>query len=168
MRESRLIRREERASLGNTINYDEDDDGFNDDETDNEEYSDWGDSNFTDSNMYKVAEESLIKNSKLLETSEIPSLEDCPIPRKLSRFAEWAFGARRIPSLDILAYGDFSYNERFKDRNEILCRNTLGSAYQERKTDSNFRRMRLKEREDFIREHVEFLGACPVDFLLDD
>jgi len=165
MRESRLIRREERASLGNAIDYDEDDDGFNDDETDDEEYSDWGESNF---NMYKVAEESLTKNSKLLETGETPSLEDCPIPRKLSRFAEWAFGARGIPSLDVIAYGDFSYNERFKERNEILCRTMLGSAYQERKTDSNFRRMRLKEREDFIREHVEFLEACPMDFLLDD
>ena len=168
MKELRLIRSEERLLRGDAIDCDEEDDDINDDETGDEECSDWGDSYFMDIDMDRVAEESSIRNLKLLKTGERPSLEDWPISRKIARFAEWAFGPEGIPSLEVLVYGDFSHNERFIERNELLCRTTPGTANQERKIDFNFRRMRLKEREDFIREHVEFLEACPSDWLLKD
>ena len=37
-------------------------------------------------------------------------------------FAHWAFWAEGIPSLQVFAYGDFSFKSRFDDHNFILCR----------------------------------------------
>ena len=45
-----------------------------------------------------------------------------PIQRKLKHFANWAFGPDGIPSLRIIAVGDFTHSERHWDTNVVLCK----------------------------------------------
>ncbi|UPL00365.1 hypothetical protein LCI18_011299 [Fusarium solani-melongenae] len=74
-------------------------------------------------------------------------------------FAEWAFGLDGIPSLDIIAFGDFAYGGRENDRNVLLGRNTSGT--------SNFRMLEAKagEWKDALDKYHVAMGACPVDHL---
>jgi hypothetical protein len=99
------------------------------------------------------------------------------LPRNLLPFARWAFGADGIPSLQVLAYGDFSFKDRFRSKNHILCRqawkvpkrkkdNTVRDD-EEAKTlpfrpirDGDIRMMEL------VSENMNFLGACPVDSIV--
>lgn len=42
------------------------------------------------------------------------------LPRDLLWFAQWVFGADGISSLQVLAYGDFSFEGRFGSENHVL------------------------------------------------
>lgn len=94
--------------------------------------------------------------------------------RNLLPFAHWAFGADGIPSLQVLAYGDFSFEDRFKWKNHIFCRqtwtvpklkkdNTVGDD--EDNTVLPFRPIRDSDIKmiELVSENMDFLGACPVD-----
>lgn len=43
---------------------------------------------------------------------------------ELLRFANWAFGPNGLPTLQVLAFGDFSYNGRSHIHNKLFCRHT--------------------------------------------
>ncbi|KAI9784369.1 MAG: hypothetical protein M1816_000893 [Peltula sp. TS41687] len=43
-------------------------------------------------------------------------------PPALAEFAQWAFGPTGYPALQVLAYGDFSYEGRYERYNLLLCR----------------------------------------------
>jgi hypothetical protein len=74
-------------------------------------------------------------------------------------FAEWAFGPDGIPSLDIIAFGDFAYGGRENGHNVLLGRNTSGT--------SNFRMLDAKtgEWKDALDKYHVAMGACPVTHL---
>ncbi|KAM6511256.1 hypothetical protein FALCPG4_016258 [Fusarium falciforme] len=74
-------------------------------------------------------------------------------------FAEWAFGPDGIPSLDIIAFGDFAYGGWENSRNVLLGRNTSGT--------SNFRMLDAKagEWKDALDKYHVVMGACPVGHL---
>ncbi|KAH8652838.1 hypothetical protein BGZ61DRAFT_216333 [Ilyonectria robusta] len=75
-------------------------------------------------------------------------------------FADWAFGASGIPSLRILAYGDFSCSGRFEAHSFFLCRARLeDSEVRYRFYDPKLERD--PELEDLLSQHDGFLQACP-------
>ena len=79
---------------------------------------------------------------------------------ELFDFARWAFGPRGISTLRVLAYGDFSYDGRHKDRCLLFYRQRIGS------TDG----FRLASRDnviDFsgIDKPFDFLSTCPTERL---
>ena len=46
------------------------------------------------------------------------------LPAELLGFANWAFGPNGLPTLQDLAFGDFSYDSRFHIYNKLFCRRT--------------------------------------------
>lgn len=85
---------------------------------------------------------------------------------QLRRLAKWAFGPDGIPSLDVIACGDFAHGGRPPEKVDsvdvILCRPEAGSQEGFRilnRFDDECR----EEREEIIDEYRDFLGACPVD-----
>lgn len=78
-------------------------------------------------------------------------------------FAQAAFAPDGLPSLKILAYGDFSFGRRYSDDQIFLCRanpKTKGGIL-------NFREL-LEEDEGLhvlLQKNMEALKACPVDTL---
>jgi hypothetical protein len=99
------------------------------------------------------------------------------LPRKLLPFAHWAFGADGIPSLQVLAYGDFSFEGRFGSKSHILCRQSWtipkqekGNTSEDGKEDKTlpFRSIRDgdKNMTELVSQNMDFLGACPVDSIV--
>lgn len=85
---------------------------------------------------------------------------------QLRRLAEWAFGPDGIPSLKVIACGDYAYGGRPSQKTDsvdvILCRPKPGSQEGFRiltRFDDECR----EEREEIIDDYRDFLGACPVD-----
>ena len=79
---------------------------------------------------------------------------------ELFEFARWAFGSNGLSKLQILAFGDFSYDGRHIGRTVVLCRQRIGSCHG----------FRVASREDVISlggidKLFDFLGACPKDQL---
>lgn len=77
---------------------------------------------------------------------------------ELFEFARWAFGSNGLPRLQILAFGDFSYDVRHLREHVVLCRQRIGSRHG----------FRLASRENVISlggidKPFDFLGACPKD-----
>lgn len=84
---------------------------------------------------------------------------------QLSRLAEWAFGPDGIPSLEVIACGDFAYRGRpsgFKRVDVILCRPAVGSEEGFRILD-RFDDSSSEEREEIIDTYRDFLEVCPVE-----
>jgi hypothetical protein len=117
------------------------------------------------------ASQSSMSDADLEDMQELVNL-----PGSLLSFAKWAFGADGIPSLQVIAYGDFSFGTRFKLQSHIICRQAF--TFSKRKQaeapgtsetiqlpfrpirDSDIKMMEL------VNENMDFLGACPVDHLM--
>lgn len=87
--------------------------------------------------------------------------------------SRWAFGVNGIPSLQVIAFGDFSYDNRFKSENKILCRqpwsmpNSHGDTSAEDMEQPLLSYRPIRDSDimmmELVRENIDFLGACPVD-----
>ncbi|KAH9204561.1 hypothetical protein DL95DRAFT_529207 [Leptodontidium sp. 2 PMI_412] len=107
------------------------------------------------------------------DTAEIQCL-----PTELREFTNWAFGPHGLPTLEVLAFGDFSYDGRFDVRNKLFCRHTRSTRYPGDGTSQQihdklvltFRPVRENDWKlwDLIDRNTEFLKACPTDSILDD
>ncbi|KAF2669618.1 hypothetical protein BT63DRAFT_479411 [Microthyrium microscopicum] len=85
-------------------------------------------------------------------------------------FANWAFGPNGIPSLQILAYGDFSFDGRYNGKNLLLCRHQTDRIDAAKANRDDYRHM---ERKDWVlwnllEKHANALSACPVDPLMEN
>ncbi|KKA16230.1 hypothetical protein T310_10184 [Rasamsonia emersonii CBS 393.64] len=49
----------------------------------------------------------------------------------LDKFAQWAFGSKGIQSLQVLAFGDFSFNRWYERGNVLLCRKSDSAQMQQ-------------------------------------
>jgi hypothetical protein len=90
-------------------------------------------------------------------------------------FAHWAFGPDGLPELEILAYGDFSYQGR--QPNILLCRSQdltetmtdrsegTGAAHA---SNSPYRQVTRKDVRlwEMVQGHSDLLEACAEDYLL--
>jgi hypothetical protein len=93
-------------------------------------------------------------------------------------FAQWAFGPKGFPALQILAIGDFSYQGRYSEYNHLLCRETSwtspashDSIEQGVATDKRtWRSMTKKDGAlwDLFNENAAFFNACPTDPIVQD
>jgi hypothetical protein len=94
---------------------------------------------------------------------------------ELFTFANWAFGPKRFPKLDIVAFGDFSYQGRFSRNTLLLCRDKPSSSpanpdTTQQGTALTFRNMRKNDRAlwDLLKRNADFLEACPTQAILND
>jgi hypothetical protein len=92
---------------------------------------------------------------------------------ELFSFANWAFGPEGFLGLDIVAFGDFSYQGRFSRNTLLLCRNKPSSSpanpdTTQQGTALTFRNMRKNDRElwDLLKRNAGFLEACPTQSIL--
>ena len=97
------------------------------------------------------------------------------LPPKLREFATWAFGPDGLPTLEVLAFGDFSYDGQFEFHNKLFCRHTgpirnLENDTRNRELVRKFRPVRGNDRElwDLIDRNKEFLEACPTNAIIND
>ena len=84
-----------------------------------------------------------------------------PVDYDLFEFVEWAFGASGLPELEVVAFGDFCYNGRYRDSNILFGRR--------RKPGSRkwgvFDIAQLHETTT-VADPLDFLTACPADRLI--
>lgn len=98
------------------------------------------------------------------------------LPKNAIPFARWAFGADGISSLQVLVYGDFSFEDRFRSENLILCRQAWtipkwkGNTSRDDEKDITlpFRPIRDSDIKmmELVSENMDFLRACPVDSIV--
>ncbi|KAJ5737407.1 uncharacterized protein N7483_002532 [Penicillium malachiteum] len=92
--------------------------------------------------------------------------------RQIVEFADWAFGPRGLPSLEVLAFGDFSYGERYQ-KQRFLARRRQKSVSDNARKES---RITTDEESDWalcisneeslletscFEDHDSFLSVCP-------
>lgn len=78
------------------------------------------------------------------------------------QFAQWAFSEVGLPDLQVLAWGDFSYEGRWLSHNALLCRD---DSILER-AGFNFRTpLDADMCWDLIDDNMDLLAACPSDDL---
>ncbi|GKZ48145.1 hypothetical protein AbraIFM66951_011901 [Aspergillus brasiliensis] len=72
----------------------------------------------------------------------------------LCNLAKWAFSADGLPKLDVLAWGDFSYEGRYSKYNVLFCRSETG-----------YRRLSPSDvwLWDLVNDNMDMLAACPFD-----
>ncbi|PGH12285.1 hypothetical protein AJ79_04351 [Helicocarpus griseus UAMH5409] len=92
------------------------------------------------------------------------------IERDLHEFAEWVFGPTGIPSLQVLAVGEFSPEGLHPEKKALLCRKSEPTEHdaEEEDTPRFYRHLYYDDHElwKLLNEHSEFLEACPGDFVL--
>ncbi|KAI0521200.1 hypothetical protein F5B22DRAFT_565798 [Xylaria bambusicola] len=92
--------------------------------------------------------ESKLNRHKWDKTKALGGLE-----KRFRHFLEWAFGPSGLPSLQIVASGDFAMS--YSDHNVIVCRDTSEST--------NFRIIRPShpQMKSVLSEYRDVLRACP-------
>jgi hypothetical protein len=84
--------------------------------------------------------------------------------------ANWAFGPDGLPSLQVLAYGDFSY--RGRRPNLVFCRSKLDDSDVQKSAigvfDLTYREVTKADvsEQEILDINADFLEACPEDSLL--
>jgi len=93
------------------------------------------------------------------------------ITKDLDKFAQWAFGHDGIKSLQVLAFGDFSYNGRYSKGNMLLCRQANSVRMQRGGLPGkNYRHITKGDRSlrGLLHKYSHALQACPTEGLLED
>lgn len=75
----------------------------------------------------------------------------------LNQFAQWAFSAEGYPELQVLAHGDFSYDNHYQQYNLLLRR--VGYTYRELGSMDSWHW-------DLVRDNMDALAACAYDELI--
>lgn len=86
---------------------------------------------------------------------------DPPFTAEFQKFLEWAFGPTGIPSLRVVAFGDFAYRRTSQYiHNLIVCwKGPNRNGY--RVYDP--RDAKHREWESLVRSDCDFLSACPFE-----
>ncbi|RSL77479.1 hypothetical protein CEP52_017714 [Fusarium oligoseptatum] len=82
------------------------------------------------------------------------------LSREFSHFAEWAFGPRGIPSLDVIVFGDFSYGGRLFG-NLMIGRNMDGTGNSRVIEEGEY------EWNEVLDKYGTMMEACPEEELFD-
>ncbi|KJZ79368.1 hypothetical protein HIM_01519 [Hirsutella minnesotensis 3608] len=105
-----------------------------------------------------------------LRLSWEPQVGKQHLHKEFRKFAQWLFGPRGIASVDILAFGDFAYDEALEGHNFFLIRDDSDNDSPEYLTDTkrweplHFRVVTADSGEGavIIAEWRQLLTACPV------
>ena len=88
----------------------------------------------------------------------------------LIRLAHWAFGPGGPPKLRVLAIGDFAHGLRHAQGRVFLCRDPQPWEATANRAETGRRFRHVSEEDhvlrDFIRNHMDFLAACPSEGLM--
>ena len=89
----------------------------------------------------------------------------------LDRFASWAFGPDGPSNLQILAYGDFSYQGRYREDTYLFGRNPSFNSPRALapfpyNSNGYYSLLQKEERRLVMAQYGGFLEACPVDSLV--
>lgn len=94
-----------------------------------------------------------------------------PIP-DLLEFADWAFGSNGIATLRVLAYGDFSCEDRYEEQQIIFikseCHFPLTASYPSTKQTPYKVLMRPYRFWKQMADVYDTITACPLENLMDD
>jgi hypothetical protein len=107
------------------------------------------------------------------ESSGASLSEDEPpeLTQPLYDLAQWAFGPKGLLFLQVIAFGDFSYEGRYAQSNVFLCRN-IGphQVHGQDMAGQTFRHLSDDDQSlrDLLDKYSEILEACPADPLLED
>ena len=97
------------------------------------------------------------------------------VSRDLLQLAQWAFSPDGLPNLQIIAYGDFSYDGRYIQYTELFCRdqpipqkNKSSESTTPVQSNWTFRRLTKDDvnLQDLIKDNFDMLGACAVDSIM--
>lgn len=79
-------------------------------------------------------------------------------PEEIYDLAQWAFSADGLPSLQVLAWGDFCHGGRYSKFNLLLCR-----------SDSGYQTLTPSDTIawDLVHDNIDMLTACPLDDILE-
>lgn len=97
-----------------------------------------------------------------------------PLTRTLNDLAQWAFGPDGLPSLEVIAFGDFSYNGRYAWGNVILSRKRGRQCefHKDSKWPCHCVFEYIEDDDaiswDLLDEYSDMLEACPMEPLFDD
>lgn len=84
------------------------------------------------------------------------------------QFADWAFGPTGMPNLRILAFGDFSYDERYASQRFLACRTNRELSTYSKTCDFNEANMADPDLWDRVGlDWTYFLSACPQSGLIE-
>ncbi|ROT35724.1 hypothetical protein SODALDRAFT_328109 [Sodiomyces alkalinus F11] len=101
--------------------------------------------------------------------ADLPSLNNTVILPVLDRsfldFMTWLFGPRGVPSLEILAYGDFSCHGRYL-ADSFMLRRKQSTDSQRSWEWHDPTRGRHPNIEGLLEQHAGFLEACPTDTIM--
>ncbi|KAJ5108720.1 hypothetical protein N7456_005395 [Penicillium angulare] len=79
-------------------------------------------------------------------------------PEEIYDFAHWAFSSDGLPNLQVLACGDFSYDERYSKFNVLLCKSDNGYQTLTPSNGSSW---------DLVQDNMDMLAACPLEDILE-
>ena len=104
-----------------------------------------------------------------------PRVEDVPIDlgdisQSAYDLAQWVFGPEGCPNLQILAFGDASYNNRFNFYYGVFCRKVKPEKEEPSQSEGlNFRRLTRSDHGlwETLQENMGFFTACPTDSLFE-
>ena len=92
-------------------------------------------------------------------------------PHQVLRFAQWAFSPDGLPELRILAFGNFSYQGRYKNHSMLLCRSKASTEYASGELNVEttpiaslmFREVTEEDwsLQDLVSANMDMLEACP-------
>ena len=90
-----------------------------------------------------------------------------PLDYGLFHFASWVFGQNGLADLEILAFGDFSNNNRYSDRNILLVPRSA-RPLRDAPRYGEFKSIEYAniEHHTSVNEAYDFLNACPSDKLV--
>ena len=97
------------------------------------------------------------------------------ISRDLLQLAQWAFSPDGLPNLQIIAYGDFSYDGRYTQYTELFCRDQpIPQQCKDLKLTTpvqsiwTFRRLTKDDvnLQSLVQDNLDMLGACAVDTIM--
>jgi hypothetical protein len=88
----------------------------------------------------------------------------------LQDLAQWAFGPDGLLSLEVIAFGDFSYEGRHKESQVLLVRNTGQGNFRDGVIQRTFRYRLPTDRwqKILLEDYSTALAALPADPLLED
>jgi hypothetical protein len=92
---------------------------------------------------------------RLAEPSNDEFVESKKIIDELFNFVKWVFGRDGIGSLQMLAFGDCSYDCSFKDNHILLCKDPSKERGFPPVSSSD------SELQALVGRNMDFLGSCP-------
>ncbi|KAF2193898.1 hypothetical protein K469DRAFT_549029 [Zopfia rhizophila CBS 207.26] len=137
--------------------------------TDLKHYVSWGIQRSSDA-LNKGVELDTPTTTRSCQIGGSDEYEPLELTKLLHDLAQWVFGPKGLPSLEVIVCGDFFYKGRYAQSNVFLCRN-VGLRVREQdmagQTFRHFSRDDLWQR-NLLNKYSNILAACPASPFFQD